>query len=339
MVSRNLIVGVIVVFCFIGCGRNENLQEHPLGKIAPKGARHQGEKSLSWEGISVHGQTPREVVTSEPERANEPGFKFSGAAIQIESHQYESGWWGWGGWGRAVTAWGDHLRFIGWARYLSAKAHYETAIAAQAWAQVAVYWRLMRSMHQDLVRLENEKGKWQRTRDVISERAWSLNAISLGKVRGTPAAALGFFAGMAGFSELPIVKSGNQVGPFGPEQFIAPPFQTRFIDGVWIQVPVVLEGFDGGTVDEFLAWMRVHPYDVVVESSVERPTAWQVLRELSHEIKNQVILTDRALAEEMKLQTSEWIKIWGETALWSGYGDGILRDYRQEIAAARRLRR
>lgn len=258
-------------------------------------------------------------------------------AVAHHYHGGNGGWWGWGGWGQAVTAWGDHLRFIGQARYLTAKANYENALAAEQWVRANAYLRLMRSMHQDFYRLERDKYKLNKERERLAQMASGLNGISVGKLKVSALSSLGWFSNLPGFTTLPLIKEGKQVGPFGPEQFITSPTRTRFVDGVRITEPVTVEGFSGGTIEEFLGWLRTRYYDVKVETSAAAPTAWQVLMSVRAELLNQVALTDAALKEEAKQDTADWLQIWGETALWSGYGGGLLKDYQKEVAAAAAL--
>ncbi len=275
-----------------------------------------------------------------PETSSADGMASAREDAYYGYYHRPAAWWGWSGWGggRAVTAWGDHLRFIGQARYYTALANYQNAAAAREWVRARAYARLMHSMELDLRRLEREKYQMDVARKTLHGRARSLNGLVQGKLSyARPSLVL--FTGLPGFSSLPIVTETKKVGPFGPEHFIVNPERTRYIDGKMVKEKVEVETFNGGTVEEFLAWIAVKQYDVKVETAAEGSplTPWQILMAVRSQVQEQIALTDKALAEEQKKSTAELITLWGES-IWGNYGAGLLKSYEAQIQAAKKLK-
>jgi len=273
---------------------------------------------------------PTETVQSEPL-----------ASTRMDSYYGGYGnWWGWGGWGQgAVTAFGDYARGIGFARYMTAQANYQNALAAQEFAQANAYSRLMRSMWIDLRRLESEKYRIARARKALDDRARSLNGIAMGKLQYAKSSLL-YFSALPGFASLKVVADNETVGPFAADVFSGRTERTRYVDGKVVKEKVEIEPFNGGSLYEFVSWLAVKGYDVKVTTTAPgtAPGAWQLLMSIRAQLQEQIALTDKALKEEAKQDTADIIKIWGES-IWGSYGNGLLKDYSAQIQHADNLRK
>jgi hypothetical protein len=172
-----------------------------------------------------------------------------------------------GDWGRAVTAHGDFLRFVGQARLQTAQAEYVLARTRQEYARAYALETLIRSLQLDLRQLHRDERQLRATAKKLALRAKALNGISSGSVSPRSLSSLYYFVASP-FLDFQNV-SETVVPALSADQFIARSEtiarynpETRQSE----RVPVELEAFPGGSLLQYLNWLGSRPFKVVVGS-------------------------------------------------------------------------